>query len=139
MNGCFPLAFMFSKEKRALSDRSLPYPTKHRCSAFCRSPMPFPDGREMKFFAVLWTLRYAIAALDVLADGTGLAIKNKNFRRTGLFDKLYKSRTFMCGFAVLKCNGLKKIGDAGILHTSMRYNDKLGNIPCHCFGSGICR
>lgn len=67
------------KEKRALSDRSLPYPTRRTAPVFFGSPMPFPDGREMKFFAVLRTLRYVIAALDVLADRTGPGIANRNF------------------------------------------------------------
>lgn len=92
--GTQPLAIMYAKKNAHFRTG-----TRRTARVFFGSPMPFPDGREMKFFAVLWTLWYAIAALPVLADRTGPGIVNRNFSAEQAF-------SITCTKAAHKCAAL---------------------------------
>lgn len=94
------------KEKRALSDRS-----QTHCAGVFRKSYAFSGWQGDEIFCSFTDPSVCYYSIGCIGGQNRAGdSKQEFFCRTGLFDNLYKSRTFMCGFVVLKCNGLKKSG-----------------------------
>lgn len=108
--GTQPLAIMYAKKNAHFQTGAFPFPQDH-CAGVFRKSYAFPGWQGDEIFCSFMDPSVCYCSIACIGGQNRAGdSKQEFFRRTGLFDNLYKSRTFMCGFVVLKCNGLKKSG-----------------------------